>query len=128
MLIIAHTLAPSFGGLGVFAVNPIMKGSVVWELNPRLDRIISPEEHEMLVREGFAGEFLDTYAYRDMFTGHYVLCADDARFINHSETPNVGPREKGSYEYGMDVALRDIAAGEEILINYDHICMKGRGF
>lgn len=37
--------------------------------------------------------------------GRYILCADDARFINHREAPNVGP-DLDRDRYGVDPAPR----------------------
>jgi hypothetical protein len=43
--------------------------------------------------------------------------ADEARYLNHSEDPNI--RCNGtSDEDDLDMAIRDIAEGEEITINY----------
>lgn len=129
MLLISSTLAPSFGGLGVFARNPISKGSLVWVLEPRFDRVIPRDEFDDLCAASpQAAVFLETYAYLDIHTGDYVLCSDNARFINHSDNPNIRPVPHGGYPYGGDVADRDIQPGEEILISYDSICGKGKGF
>ena len=46
-----------------------------------------------------------------------ILCFDDARFVNHSDTPNVATNYAQD-PYGLDVALRDIAAGEELTMDY----------
>jgi hypothetical protein len=49
--------------------------------------------------------------------GHVILSGDHACFINHSPTPNTGaPSEITSPV--TTVALRDIAANEEITCNY----------
>ena len=40
----------------------------------------------------------------------YILSADGAQYMNHSDDPNVGD----------DVALSDIAEGEELTENYYH--------
>ena len=46
-----------------------------------------------------------------------ILCFDDARFVNHSDTPNVAT-DYAQDPYGLDVALRDIATGEEVCWDY----------
>ncbi len=45
-----------------------------------------------------------------------MLCGDDARFFNHSDTPNCFdfPDERG----GTTVAARDIDPGEELTSDY----------
>jgi len=46
-----------------------------------------------------------------------ILCGDDARFINHSDTPNIAS-DYTLDPYGADIAVRDIEAGEEITTGY----------
>ena len=57
------------------------------------------------------------FAYVSTTTGKGVLCADDARFMNHSDRPNThsGTDERG---YVTTIASRDIRAGEEITCDY----------
>ncbi len=57
------------------------------------------------------------YGYIDRRLNRSVLCCDDYRFVNHSDTPSVeaGPQVDG---YGVDVAARDIDAAEEITVDY----------
>lgn len=54
---------------------------------------------------------LERYCYRDL-DGAYVLCWDHARFNNHSCQPSC--RTIGDF----DIAVRDIAAGDELTIEY----------
>lgn len=104
-------------GLGVFAAEDIPEGAVVWSFNPLIDRIVGIGETAALspAERGF----LDHYAYLDTRLGRYVLCGDNARFCNHSEDANT----RGAYpddgpEGGVDIAVRAIAAGEEITCDY----------
>jgi uncharacterized protein len=58
------------------------------------------------------------YGYIDPRINRYILCCDDARFINHSDTPNL--RTDFSLDrHGVDIAARDIEAGEELTIDYE---------
>jgi uncharacterized protein len=50
-------------------------------------------------------------------SGCYILCTDDARFINHSSQPNTIDTQEG--EEGLTIAARDIQPGEEITSNYE---------
>ena len=61
--------------------------------------------------------FFEHYGYLDRNMRRIILCFDDARFINHSDTPNVAT-DYAQDRYGLDVALRDIAAGEELTMDY----------
>lgn len=64
------------------------------------------------------------YAYLDPKKKLYVLCADNARFFNHSSTPNVIAKnnDPASIE-DVDVAARDIKSGEELTYNYEGMDM-----
>jgi len=88
-------------GRGLFALEPIAAGTVVWKYDPAVDRIeIEPDPNG--------------YSWR-VFSGH-VVPGDAACFINHSSTPNL------STTPGLSpcVAARDIAAGEEITEDYSY--------
>lgn len=106
----------SIHGLGVFADQPIPRGTPTWRFTPGIDVAIHPELMDR-IPEASRDQFL-TYAYLDIRTGLYVLCADDARFMNHSDDPSV----RGDYDaepvFGLDVAARDIAPGEELTCDY----------
>jgi SET domain-containing protein len=102
-------------GLGLFAAEPISRGTEVWRFTPGFDLDLDPSVVE--AQPAIARERLLHYGYVDSRLGRYILCCDDARFINHSDTPNVGP-DFTRDRYGVDVALRDIAAGEELTVDY----------
>jgi hypothetical protein len=57
------------------------------------------------------------YGYTDRLLKRFILCCDDARFIDHSDSPNAGV-DTDRDEYGVDIALRDIASGEELTVDY----------
>jgi SET domain-containing protein len=60
------------------------------------------------------------YGYGDRKLNRYTLCCHDARFINHSATPNLRPRYDED-PHGVDVAICDIDANEEITIDYQEL-------
>ena len=62
-------------------------------------------------------ESLLHYGYIDPRLHRYILCCDDTRFINHSDSPNVCS-DFSVDPYGIDRAGRDIVAGEEITEDY----------
>ena len=51
-------------------------------------------------------------------TNKYILCADDARFFNHSDNPTCIDSDSIPDEEGIDVAARDLESGEELTCNY----------
>ena len=117
MLLVKTTLAPSLiEGLGVFAAEHIRKGAVVWKFVPGVDILLDDEELRLL--PALVLEHCTRYAYRHGRMGKYVLCCDDARFVNHSDNPNtIGLYPLGD-DQGLDIAIRDIRMGEEITCDY----------
>jgi hypothetical protein len=96
-------------GLGVFATRPIPRGTIIWVLD-RLDQVVPCTQVE---RFGQAYEaLLERYAFRNA-EGAWILCWDFARLVNHSCDAN-----SLSTGWDFDVAVRDIAAGEEITNDY----------
>lgn len=116
MLVKTEKRQSDIHGIGLFAAQRIPQGTPTWRFTAGIDQAIHPDVADRLP-EASRFTFL-TYAYLDIRTGLYVLCADDARFMNHSEEPNV----RGDYEldgvFGVDVAARDIEPGEELLCDY----------
>lgn len=103
-------------GIGVFADEFIPKGTVVWKFAPGFDLEIKKESLASL-SEPAKEQFLK-YAYINKKTRKHVLCFDDSRFLNHSEHPNIASAYSPYDEEGLDIALRDIQKGEEILCDY----------
>lgn len=124
MLLVPTRLAQSqIHGLGVFAAAPIAKGAPVWRFQPGLDMEFTPEIVETLPEH--VREFFLRYGYLDRNLNRLILCFDDARFVNHSVTPNI-VTDYARDRYGLDVALRDIAAGEELTMDYAGFEAAGR--
>lgn len=96
-------------GLGCVATAHIPAGTIVWVQDP-LDRVLTPDEWHAL--PAMVRGAVETYAYRDR-QGNFVLLWDHARYVNHSFHPNTSPTP-----LGFDIALRDIAAGEELRGDY----------
>ena len=113
MLLVRTYLAPSpIDGIGLFAAERIVKGTVIWTFDSRIDRLFGLEERECLPE--LLRAFLRVYSY-PQYPGasEFVLDGDHARFMNHSKVPN-------TCNTGLDTkALADIAVGEELLCDYD---------
>ena len=115
MMLVRCRVGPStVDGLGAFADELIRAGQPVWRLDPQLDRLLDPATLGDL--PAVPREFLNRHAYWDAGHGALVLCCDDARFMNHSATPNVS-----EVRDACCVALRDIAAGEELTCDYHQL-------
>jgi hypothetical protein len=101
--------------LGVFAVQPIAAGTAVWRFTPGFDIDLDPTALDKQP-EQFRAVMMH-YGYIDPRRNRFILCCDDARFINHSDTPNLHT-DFVADEYGLDIARVDIAAGDELTIDY----------
>ena len=86
MFLIPTYLAPSsIHGVGVFTPFPLSAGSRLWQFDLAVDWRITPEEMERFP-EPYRAQFL-AFSYVDE-QGQYVLCGDNARYMNHSDEPN----------------------------------------
>lgn len=100
-------------GIGCFAAEPLRAGTPVWRFVPGFDRMIDPD-----LAAKCDESWLAKYAQECPLTGYWVLCADDARFINHADEPNVSQRAPLFHPAYVGEALRDIEAGEELTMDY----------
>lgn len=99
-------------GHGVVALSDIPAGTITW-VQDELDRVLTPEEIEDLGAP-YAGT-LDKYCFRNQL-GHWILCWDHARFVNHSFRSNCM-----TTPFNFEIAIRDIAAGEEVTDDYGYL-------
>jgi SET domain-containing protein len=114
MMLIRTRVAPSpIHGLGLFAVESIARGTPVWRFQPVFDREFSPEQFAALPL--IAREHLRWFGFKE--NSHVVLNGDHGCFMNHSPTPNTGALPNATAPV-TTVALRDIAASEELTCDY----------
>ena len=99
-------------GYGVVAKKKIPKGTITWIQDP-LDRVFTSDEVDRL--DDIYKAVLDTYTFRNK-DGHFVLCWDNGRFINHSFKSNCL-----STAYDFEIAIRDIEEGEELTDDYGYL-------
>mgnify|MGYP001583380590 CR=1 FL=1 len=117
MLTIKTKIGPSkIQGIGLFADEEIPKGTIVWKFNPLIDISLSKEELKKLSKE--SKEQIKKYAYLDKYSKKYVLCGDDGRFFNHSDSPNCDGNSENKIINNITTALRSIKNGEELTVNY----------
>jgi hypothetical protein len=117
MLLVKTKIGPSaIAGIGLFADSFIPKGAYVWRFGRGFDIRVDKDYPSTLPEP--ARSFFMKYAYQIPETLKYVLCADDARFLNHSEIPNTRCVEDPDDEDTASVAARDIQPGEELTIDY----------
>lgn len=116
MMLIRTRVAPSLiHGLGLFAVELIARGTPVWRFQPGFDQELSPGQFAALPL--IAHEHLRWFGFFAKESSHVVLNGDHGCFMNHSPTPNTGALPNATAPV-TTVALRDIAAGEELTCDY----------
>jgi len=102
-------------GIGLFADQKIMAGSMVWEFNPAVDLVYSLDQWDSLKENIAAQSFANLIRLSYKEEGFIYLCMDNAQFMNHSETHD-------NVVHGLSKskmhALRNVARGEELLCNY----------
>ena len=104
-------------GIGVFLLEDVREGDVIWRFDSRIDRIYSEDELDSAPPR--LREFLRTYSTWHEAAGLWMLCGDNGRHFNHSNTPNTISL---GIAFGDDVAAADIPAGTELTSDYRTIC------
>jgi hypothetical protein len=99
-------------GYGLVATRLIPKGTITWVLD-KLDRFFTRDQITKM--DPLYQEVLDKYTYRNA-EGNYILCWDNARFVNHSSNSNCI-----TTAYEFEIAVRDIQPGEEITDDYGYL-------
>jgi uncharacterized protein len=111
MLLIPTYLAASpIHGVGVFTAEPLPAGKKIWEFTPDVDWRLTPDDLASFP-EPYQSK-MRSWCYLDD-DGRYVLCGDNARFMNHTDNPNCDDPE-GIFT----VTNRLIPAGEELTCDY----------
>ena len=96
-------------GYGVFATAPIPAGTAVYVLDG-LEIQVPPGDPRL--DDPVLAPVIERYSYIDE-RGVRILSWDIAKYVNHACHPNTI-----STGYGFEIALRDIAPGEEITDDY----------
>lgn len=107
-----YVAASSIEGVGVFAAEPVAAGTLIWRFDPDFDLLVAMDRYKASAPH--VRDLLDRYAYPSPdHAGFLVYESDNGRFMNHAEDPNTD-----FSRHGAGVALREIAAGEEITCDY----------
>jgi len=121
-------LQPSYiHGIGVFAITDIPKRcKTLFSKNPGSWIPLSFSEAEQL--PAHVKDFIETYYLYDdenyFIPDHGCKVMDMANYLNHSNTPNIVSVNDGEYFE----TVRDIKAGEELLVNYGSIVEGAEGY
>ncbi len=96
-------------GYGLIATHPIPKGTITFAQDG-LDIVIPSEKLESVDQN--LREYVEKYSYED-FLGNRVVSWDLGKYMNHDDEANTL-----STGYGFEIAIRDIAVGEEVTDDY----------
>ena len=130
-------------GLGVFAGEPVRKGSIVWRHKPGVfavyDERTFDEKIQTMSFADIVFELTHVHAFGE-FPGCLIRALDDGILINHSSDPNLATNKSSVADTSMNVespdylqnvaralrddryslvAIRDIEAGEELVNDYN---------
>jgi SET domain-containing protein len=123
MLVETELRSSAIHGLGVFLLQPVSAGEVIWRFDSRIDRVYAREEVEGLPTP--ARRYIETYSTWHEQSGLYVLCGDNGRYFNHSAEPTT---VSNAISFGDDRAARDLRPGDELTSDYRTICDHIRRF
>lgn len=112
----------SIEGIGVFALRDIPKGCRDMFSPPlAADDYVPVPRATIDQLPAHARRLVETYCLYDAesyyLPGSGFKKLDLVHFLNHSDTPNVASVDDGNWF----VALRDIVAGEELLVDYGEL-------
>ena len=110
LLVKAFAGRSSIHGTGLIAKEFIAAGTVVWILKPGFDLVLTREQLDEL--PPVVREQIRHFLYIDIVSGHHVLCSDDAKFMNHADSPNTTTQGEKT------IAIRDIPVGAELTGDY----------
>jgi hypothetical protein len=117
VLLVKTTLgASAIEGIGLFAAEPIARGTPTWRFMKGWDQTFSRTQIDGLP-EPARSEMLK-YVYWNEAARAYVYCLDNARFMNHTADPNTRGITPDGDPFGYDIAIRDIRSGEELTCDY----------
>ena len=128
MMMVETQLKPSpIHGIGVFLVQPVRRGDLIWRFDSRVDRVYTDGEIATLPEH--MQRFLRTYSTWNEAAGLWVLCGDNGRHFNHSDAPTT---ISNAIAFGEDRAVADLPRGTELTSDYrticDHIRQNGHSF
>jgi hypothetical protein len=118
MMLVETELRPSpIHGIGVFLLQPVSKGDLIWRFDARIDRVYT--EAEIAGLPEHMQRFLRTYSTWHQATELWVFCGDNGRHFNHSDQPTT---VSNAIAFGEDRAAADLPAGTELTSDYRTIC------
>lgn len=118
MILPRYSVGPSLiphAGKGLFAAEPVRRGAVI--IAPDNVHTVWPESR---LRQ-FAADSIEAESSVRWFEDHFSLTPEwsDECYVNHSFAPNA------QWHLGFIFALRELAVGEEITMDYRYVIGSG---
>ena len=118
LLIPTEVKSSTINGFGLFAVEPIRKGTVVWSFTEHFDQHIPVDV--LMTLPVAAQLFICRHGWKSSKSGMICFPSDECRFVNHSEESfNTESKYVTDQPEAVSIATRDISPGEELTENYD---------
>lgn len=118
MLTVDHCVKPSaIHGLGVFIMEAVTAGTIVWRYDPMFDTELSADTVARFPRE--VAEVV--YHHAEYLPEHQIfrLGNDADIFMNHSNGPSL-------IDLGDEmIASQDLNVGDELTCDYRKVCVAG---
>jgi uncharacterized protein len=121
LLIEADLRESDIHGIGLFCLEPIPRGTKVWEFHPLFDVVISDADLPDLPQP--VHSFLRKYAYRSVKTAELIVNVDLARHMNHADVPSLITDSESNY-----YAAYDLPPGTELTCDYRIFSVAGCDF
>ncbi len=109
----------AINGKGVFSLEAIRKGDIIWKFVEGQDCKMAPEEYEKLNSKN--KEYIEKIGYLSPLSNMWIFPDkdDNAKYTNHSNTNNLtAVKNTELSEEIYFIANRDIEASEELTNNY----------
>ena len=118
MLLVETDLRPSsIPGIGVFLLQPVSRGELIWRFDTRVDRVYTEEEFATLPEPMKRLLRPTPPGMSSRACGCFV--GDNGRHFNHSVTPTT---LSNAISFGEDRAADDLSIGTELTSDYSTIC------
>ncbi len=104
-------------GQGVFATEDIKRGTVIWKFSRIFDKIVMQYVRIQAPKDEQT-KFMERCYVNANYPDDFILCGDEAAWLNFPVPPEEANIELGGVVDGQDilVARRDIKAGEELTV------------
>src|SRR3989338_2233288 len=101
-------------GIGLFADQFILKGTILWKFTPGFDQKFTREQ--ILNFPELLQIYICKYAWKSKINGLYYFSSDNGKYFNHSDDPNTLTEDNDNEEEreGITIAIKDIHVGEEL--------------